>query len=87
MTVSLDLNYRSKLWRYGRPRPKLMRDLAGLADVLRRERGGLPEGAWPRGGGRPHAGRLDVGAYERLTAEVMSAFPISNGSPSRCARA
>jgi 2-dehydro-3-deoxygluconokinase len=34
MAVSLDLNYRSKLWRYGRPAPEVMRELAGLADTV-----------------------------------------------------
>ena len=53
MTVSLDLNYRAKLWKYGRPAPEVMRELAGLADLAHGERGGLPEVARHRpGGGR-----------------------------------
>ncbi len=75
MTVSLDLNYRSKLWRYGRPAPEVMREMAGLADVLVGNeedcQKSLGLGSPPAAG----AGRLDVRAYEKLTAMVMSAFP------------
>lgn len=75
MTVSVDLNYRSKLWRYGRPAPEVMREIAGLADVLVGNEEDCQKalglgGALPAG-----AGKLDVRAYEKLTAVVMSAFP------------
>ena len=75
MTVSLDLNYRSKLWRYGRPAPEVMRDLAGLADVLVGNEEDCQKALGLGAAADLTAGRLDVGAYERLTAEVMSAFP------------
>jgi len=75
MTVSVDLNHRSKLWRYGRPAPEVMREVAGLADVLVGNeedcQKSLGLGSPPDAG----AGRLDVRAYEKLTAMVMSAFP------------
>ena len=34
MIVSLDLNYRAKLWKYGREAPEVMRGLAERADLL-----------------------------------------------------
>lgn len=75
MTVSLDLNYRAKLWRYGRPAPEVMREIAAHANLLI----GNEEDCQKALGIGPAidaaAGRLDVGAYEVLTAEVMSAFP------------
>ena len=75
MKVSLDLNYRSKLWRYGRPAPEVMRDLAAHADTLI----GNEEDCHKALGIGPAvnvaAGRLDLEAYERLTAQVMAAFP------------
>ncbi|MBP1658991.1 MAG: 2-dehydro-3-deoxygluconokinase [Candidatus Aminicenantes bacterium] len=75
MKVSLDLNYRSKLWRYGRPAPEVMRDIAAHADTLI----GNEEDCHKALGIGPAvnvaAGRLDLEAYERLTAQVMAAFP------------
>ena len=75
MTVSIDLNYRSTLWRYGRPAPEVMRDLAGLADVLVGNEEDCQKALGLGAAADLPAGKLDVGAYERLTAEVMSAFP------------
>lgn len=75
MTVSLDLNYRAKLWRYGRPAPEVMRELAGLADLLV---GNEEDCQKALGIGAPmdaSSGRLDLKAYETLTGEVMDAFP------------
>jgi 2-dehydro-3-deoxygluconokinase len=73
--VSLDLNYRAKLWRYGRPAPEVMRGLAARADTLI----GNEEDCQKALGIGPAvdaaAGKLDLAAYERLTGEVMSAFP------------
>jgi 2-dehydro-3-deoxygluconokinase len=75
MRVSLDLNHRAKLWRYGRPAPEVMRGIAARVDMLI----GNEEDCQNSLGIGPEidagAGKLDVAAYERLTAEVMSAFP------------
>ncbi len=75
MRVSLDLNYRAKLWRYGRPAPEVMRGIAGRVNMLI----GNEEDCQKSLGIGPAvdvgAGKLDVGAYEDLTAEVMAAFP------------
>jgi 2-dehydro-3-deoxygluconokinase len=75
MTVSVDLNYRSKLWRYGRPAPEVMREMAGLADTLLGNEEDCQKALGLGAAADLTAGRLDVGAYERLTAEVLSAFP------------
>lgn len=75
LRVSLDLNHRSQLWRYGRPAPEVMRGIAARVDMLF----GNEEDCQKSLGIGPEidagAGKLDVAAYERLTAEVMSAFP------------
>ncbi|MGB8957782.1 MAG: sugar kinase [Candidatus Aminicenantales bacterium] len=75
MSVSLDLNHRAKLWRYGRPAPEVMPGIAGRADTLI----GNEEDCQNSLGIGPAvdaaAAKLDVAAYERLTAEVMAAFP------------
>ena len=75
MTVSVDLNYRSKLWRYGRPAPAVMREIAGLADMVFGNEEDCQKALGLGGAADPAAGKLDVAAYEALTAEVMAAFP------------
>ena len=75
MAVSLDLNYRAKLWKYGRPAHEVMRELAAQADLLI---GNEEDCQKALGIGAPvdvTAGKLDLKAYEGLTAAVMSAFP------------
>ncbi len=79
LAVSLDLNYRAKLWNYGRPAPEVMRELAGLAGLLIGNEEDYQK-ALGLGGEVPAAaagaaGGIDIAAYERLTAEVMAAFP------------
>ena len=75
LTVSVDLNYRSKLWRYGRPAPEVMREIAGLADVLVGNEEDCQKALGLGGAAPAGADKLDVRAYEQLTAMVMSAFP------------
>jgi len=75
MTVSVDLNYRAKLWKYGRPAPEVMREVVGYADLLV---GNEEDCQKSLGVGAPvdvAAGRLDPKVYEELTARVMSGFP------------
>lgn len=75
MTVSVDLNYRTKLWKYGRPAPEVMRQVVGYADLLV---GNEEECQKSLDIGAPvdvAVGRLDPMAYEELTAKVMSEFP------------
>lgn len=79
MTVSLDLNYRAKLWKYGRPAPEVMRELAGLAGLLVGNEEDCQKALGIGGEAAAAAagpdGAVDDGAYERLTAEVLAAFP------------
>lgn len=73
--VSVDLNHRAKLWRYGRTAPEVMGELVRGADVVVgneedcQKALGLPADA------DVESGSLPVAAYERLTAEVMKRFP------------
>jgi 2-dehydro-3-deoxygluconokinase len=75
LPVSLDLNYRARLWRYGRPAPEVMREIAAQADLLI---GNEEDCQKALGIGAPvdiARGRLEAAAYEALTAEVMTEFP------------
>jgi len=75
LSVSLDLNYRAKLWRYGRPAPEVMRGIAAHADLLIGNEEDCQRALGIGTAGDVESGKLDIGAFERLTAEVMAAFP------------
>jgi 2-dehydro-3-deoxygluconokinase len=74
--VSVDLNYRKKLWGYGVAAPEVMCRLAALADVLvgNEEDLQLALGLEARGID-PAAGRVDADAYRELAAGAMARFP------------
>lgn len=76
MIVSVDLNYRAKLWRYGRSAPEVMREIAALADMLigNEEDCQMALGLGTAIEDRTN-GSLDLAAYERLSGEVMAEFP------------
>ena len=66
---------RAKLWRYGRPAPEVMREIAALADVLVGNEEDCQKALGLGSPVDPGSWRLDLKAYETLTAEVMAAFP------------
>jgi 2-dehydro-3-deoxygluconokinase len=80
VTVSCDFNFRSKLWKYGKAAPQVMRELVALVDVgianeedCQRSLGialadeQAPDGAVPD--------TLNLGHYERLCTKVLEEFP------------
>ncbi|MCL2697171.1 MAG: sugar kinase [Oscillospiraceae bacterium] len=78
LTVSCDLNFRAKLWKYGKTAPEVMRELfryvhAGIANEEDCQKSlGIMSDA--------HAdsvtkGELDASAYEALSNRVMAEFP------------
>jgi 2-dehydro-3-deoxygluconokinase len=75
ITVSVDLNYRGKLWKYGRPAPEVMGEVVRFAAVAVgneedcQKSLGIPVEA------DVESGTLPIPAYERLTAQVMERFP------------
>jgi len=75
MTVSIDLNYRAKLWRYGQAAPEVMRPIAARANVLIGNEEDCQKALGLGAAVDVTAGQLDLAAYERLTAEVLAAFP------------
>jgi 2-dehydro-3-deoxygluconokinase len=73
--VSIDLNFRAKLWKYGRPAPEVMAEVVRFADVVVgneedcQKSLGIPVDA------DVEAGSLPLAAYEKLTADVLERFP------------
>lgn len=82
VTVSLDLNFRKKLWRYGKSACEIMRPLVSHADVLfaneediQLSLGISPGGSVAAPGGRRASDSDEADAYRRLCASVMEAYP------------
>jgi 2-dehydro-3-deoxygluconokinase len=75
MTVSVDLNYRSKLWQYGRPAPDVMREIVKHADLLVGNEEDCQKALGIGAAAVAASGRIDPRIFEDLTARVMTEFP------------
>ncbi len=75
ITISIDFNYRGKLWKYGKSAPEVMPELVRLADVGIGNEEDCQKSLGIKADIDVASGKLDLGAYEKLTAEVMAAFP------------
>ena len=78
--VSLDLNFRKKLWNYGAKAPEVMGRLAALADVLVANEEDLQLGLGIAAEGAPGAvdpaaGRVGAEAYRALAESARARFP------------
>ncbi len=73
--TSVDLNYRAKLWRYGKAAPEVMRTLVAHADVVIGNEEDVQKALGLEVEVDVTAGRLDQAAYERLTGRVLDEFP------------
>lgn len=74
-TVSIDLNYRKKLWNYGKKAPEVMRELAKYADVVIANEEDIQKCLGIEAKVDVTSGKLDTKVYEDLTAEVKRQFP------------
>lgn len=77
MRVSCDLNYRRKLWRWGRPARAVMRELCRHVDVLiaNEEDIQMSLGIGAEGAQPVEGGALDSARYREMAAHVMADFP------------
>jgi 2-dehydro-3-deoxygluconokinase len=74
--VSIDLNYRKKLWNYGVAAPTMMRRLAALADVLIANEEDIQHCLGIEAeGADPEKGKVEVEVYRRLAKRTRSEFP------------
>jgi 2-dehydro-3-deoxygluconokinase len=74
-TTSLDLNFRSKLWRYGKAAPDVMRGLMKHVDVAIGNEEDFQSSLAIDSSADMTAGRLERREYELLTDRVMRTFP------------
>ena len=73
--VSIDLNYRKKLWNYGVKAPEVMRELARLADVIIANEEDIQLCLGLKADSDPGANRVAASAYQALAARTRAEFP------------
>ncbi|MGH0053836.1 MAG: PfkB family carbohydrate kinase [Sphaerochaetaceae bacterium] len=74
-TVSIDLNYRKKLWNYGKKAPEVMRELVKFADVIIANEEDIQKCLGIEAKVDVTSGELDTVVYKELTEEVKRQFP------------
>ncbi len=74
-TVSIDLNYRKKLWNYGKKAPEVMRELVKFADVIIANEEDIQKCLGIEAKVDVTSGELDTDVYKELTEEVKRQFP------------
>ncbi|MEO8372409.1 MAG: sugar kinase [Candidatus Solibacter sp.] len=75
LTVSCDLNYRKNLWKYGKSAAEVMRELVQYVDIAIANEEDVQMALGIEAGVDVHSGELDRAQYEKLTAQVLDAFP------------
>jgi 2-dehydro-3-deoxygluconokinase len=75
LTVSCDLNYRKKLWQYGKSAPEVMRELMRSVDVAIANEEDCQKSLGIEAEVDVSSGHLEVAVYEGLAQSVLDAFP------------
>jgi 2-dehydro-3-deoxygluconokinase len=76
LTVSCDMNYRAKLWKWGRPAAEVMGELLTFCDVvIANEEDADKVFAIRPPGGDVQAGKVDAAGYRSVCAELARRFP------------
>lgn len=75
LTISVDLNYRKNLWKYGKKASEVMPGLLQLADVCIANEEDCQTALGLKVDVDVHSGELDRAAYEKLTNVVLDAYP------------
>ena len=73
--VSIDLNYRKKLWKYGKSAVEVMRELTKYADVVIANEEDIQKCLGIECESDVTKGELDTKVYEKLAEEVKKEFP------------
>jgi 2-dehydro-3-deoxygluconokinase len=75
LSVSVDLNFRKNLWKWGRKSSEVMPDLVKLTDVLIANEEDCQEALGIRAEVDVHSGKLDHAVFEKLAQRVLSEYP------------
>lgn len=75
VTVSCDLNFRKKLWKYGKAAPEVMGDLVKYVDIAVGNEEDCQKSLGITVDVDVESGKLEEGKYEELTGKVLEMFP------------
>jgi len=75
LTVSLDLNYRSKLWKYGKATPEVMGELIKYTDIAIGNEEDYQKSLDIKVDVDVEKAEVDASAYEKITAAVLKTYP------------
>ncbi|MEW5901623.1 MAG: sugar kinase [Acidobacteriota bacterium] len=75
IAVSVDFNYRGKLWKYGRTAPEIMREIVKYTDIGIGNEEDCQKSLGIEASAHVEEGKLEVRVYEKLTAAVLDQFP------------
>jgi len=75
LTVSLDLNYRSKLWKYGKTAPEVMSELIKYTDIAIGNEEDYQKSLGIKVDVDVEKGEVGASAYEKITATVLKTYP------------
>ncbi len=75
LTVSIDLNFRNKLWKYGKTAPEVMRTLIPYTDVIIANEEDIQKCLGIEADSDVTAGELDTDVYKELAKKVKTQFP------------
>lgn len=77
--VSLDLNYRKNLWKWGKPADQVMPELVKLTDVVIANEEDVQMTLGIKSGVDVATGKLDLASYESLSNAVLNAYANLKG--------
>ena len=75
ITVSCDLNYRKKLWNYGKTAPEVMGELVKYVDVVVANEEDCQKALGVKAEVHVESGKLDSDKYKALSDAVLKAYP------------
>jgi 2-dehydro-3-deoxygluconokinase len=75
LTVSCDLNYRGKLWKYGKTAPEVMKELVKYVDVVIANEEDCQKSLGIEAAHKVEDGVLDRQSYKDLGDRVLEAYP------------
>ena len=75
LTVSLDLNYRGKLWKYGKTAPEVMVELIKYTDIAIGNEEDYQKSLGIKVDVDVEKAEVDASAYEKITAAILKTYP------------
>lgn len=75
LTISTDLNYRAKLWKWGKAAAEVMEELVSRCDIILGNEEDAEKVFGIKADGDVTAGHLEASAYQSVCEQLMAKFP------------